>query len=189
MNEKIVFKQKSSWNEVFVTWESQEGQEVSWQKHAQEIGWDSWRQWRSFISDQLALSSKDWNIYEIQDLSVVSDFLLGPFRGWQKHFESKLTHTFRDLVELHQDWVSQNKSIQNLIANFPADTQLIGLIRESDGKIMLYEGHHRCSALTSVLLLSKRDFPETKIKIALAVIPKSEEVALHRLLERGSTKQ
>jgi len=179
---------KSSWTEVFATWKSQEGSDPIWQEFARrEKGWDSWEAWRSHASQQWSAASRDWSLYSIENPNEsIPDFLLGPFKAWQGHFDEKLVHTFRDLVAKKQEWVRENSGIKSRLNKFPADTQLIGVYLPKSDQIMILEGHHRCSAVALAVASGTPIHFEKAPVIALTTIDDTDLALFEKLISFDS---
>ena len=140
-----------TWGEIFANWQANEGSRLSWQEFAQqEKGWESWEAWRRYMSDQYDASHRTWKLYEITDpAEAIPDFKLGPYKGWQQHFEDKLEHSFKDLATTQEVWMRKNTGIQNCLAHFPVNgTQFFGAHISDDDSVILLEGHHRCAAFS-----------------------------------------
>ncbi|PIR03436.1 MAG: hypothetical protein COV60_00285 [Candidatus Magasanikbacteria bacterium CG11_big_fil_rev_8_21_14_0_20_43_7] len=151
MLDNLTFFKQTSWQDVFIAWKSQEGSDPVWQRFAkEEKGWESWDAWRSHQARLINAAYREWSICEIPDPnSIVPQFLMGPYRGWQKQYaeEEANTHTFADLVRDNIQWVKENIGVKTRTENFPQSTQMIGVYAEDEGKIILYEGHHRATAI------------------------------------------
>jgi hypothetical protein len=148
MLEGFTFLKDTSWGAVFRVWEEHEGSDPVWQEYAKKEGWESWRAWREHLSSQFGARDRRWKLYEVSDpAQVIPKFLMGPFRGWQNHYEEKNIHTFVELVRDHTDWVADNIGVRTRKTDFPVDTQFIGVYIKDEGRIVLYEGHHRAAAI------------------------------------------
>ncbi|MBI5369743.1 alpha/beta fold hydrolase [Candidatus Uhrbacteria bacterium] len=136
------------WDEVFEVWRASEGSDPVWQELAKKKGWDSWEAWRG---NQVAIFGADkrrWTLYEITEPNVIIPAMrIGPFKGWQEHFQEKNRHTFEDLVREQTSWVASNVGVRARLASFPPRTQFIGLFVKQDQTIVLFEGHHRAAAI------------------------------------------
>lgn len=174
-----------TWEEVFTAWRAAEGSDPMWQDFARkERGWDTWEEWRRFHTAPWKPQERNWKLYEITEPNIViPEFRMGPFRGWQTHFEEKLQHTFRDLVEKAPEWVRSNAGIQNRLHDFPEVTQFMGAYLPSKNVIMLLEGHHRCAAITLAQLDGKPIVFGKNPLIAITVITPEDEMRFIELIE------
>jgi len=92
--------QSLSWDEIFATWKQQEGTNPDWQRVAIQNGWGSWDEWRSNSVAHMDAKNRSWTAYEIENPSAyIPQIYIGPYKSWQVHFDTKLEHTFTDLVE------------------------------------------------------------------------------------------
>ncbi len=150
MIEKLEFLKNTTWQDVFATWKSHEGTDPVWQDFAvREKGWGSWDEWRSYQSGLVGLPDRDWKLYKIENIyDVVPNFLMGPFRGWQQHFEEKNVHSFADLIQTNREWVEDNVGVKSCLEQMPDKVEFIGIYIEEDDTIVLFEGHHRCAGIT-----------------------------------------
>ena len=134
---------------MFSVWKAHEGADPVWQEFAKkEKGWGSWEEWRSNQSEFINAQDREWKLYEIRcPNELIPKFRIGPFNGWQKHFEKKNVYTFEDLVQRKTEWVLNNIGVQARRNNFPKSTQFIGFYLEDDDVVVLFEGHHRAAAV------------------------------------------
>jgi len=179
-----------SWQEVFDVWKSNEGADPVWQAFAKnEKGWDTWEQWRGYQASILGADEREWKLYEILDPNqVVLKFLIGPFPGWQKHFEEKNTHTFEYLVSDKTEWVKENIGIKTRREHFPQQTQFIGLYLEDKQKIVMYEGHHRSAAISLAVFENDPIVFTSNPTIALTTITGDSSKLLDHLLVTKANK-
>lgn len=149
MIDGLVFIKDVSWDEVFRVWEENEGQDPVWQEFAKkEKGFENWRAWRAHQSAKIGAHEREWKLYEmVNPNATVPKFLMGPFRGWQNHYEEKNIHTFADLARDHTAWVANNVGVKARLAEFPEITQFIGIYAKDEDQIILVEGHHRAAAV------------------------------------------
>lgn len=178
----------ATWEEVFAVWKAHEGADPVWQEFARkEKGWDSWAQWRSYQASHFEAATRTWMLYEIENPNeLIPKFRLGPFHGWQKHYEEKNIYTFEDLVRDHYEWVSQNIGVRSRMKAFPQNTQCIGLYIEQDDTIVLYEGHHRAAAVALAVHDGTPISFQTNPTIALTSIQGDARALLDRLLTEKS---
>lgn len=179
---------KVTWEQVFANWKTNEGADPEWQRFAiEEKGWGSWEEWRLNRSKMLGLPERDWTIFEIDNPNLlIPKIKLGPFPGWQKNYpESEwLDHTFKDLVKDKMVSLGNNKKIKSCIDNFPELTQFIGLIIEEE--VYMYEGHHRCVALTYRLQKGKPLKFKNNPTIAITRFDPYERELLINFTKQGS---
>lgn len=146
----ITFVQQTDWQEVFATWQSEEGSDPVWREFAKkEKGWDSWEAWRQYQFGLYGdVQNWDWELHSIDKPNIViPQFRIGPYQGWQQHFDQPHIHTFADLAQQAEDWLRDNVGVQDRLANFPQGTQFIGMYIERNDTIVLMEGHHRSAAV------------------------------------------
>jgi hypothetical protein len=191
MLQQFRFLKEVSWTEVFAEWKATEGADPVWQEFAvREKGWNSWEEWRGHQVAVFGAEKREWRLYEILlPNDTIPKFRIGPYGGWQKHFEKKNVHTFADLAREHTDWISQNIGVRSRLANFPQPTQFIGIYLEQDNVIVLYEGHHRASAIA--LAVHQETQIEFKMNptIALTTIKGDATELLAELLAQKSENQ
>lgn len=142
-----------AWDEVITIWEAGEAGLPRWITHYQKRGFDNWRDWRTHTTNELQPQNLHWYLYKVSNpMKTVPLFKGGPFRAWIKNYYGSLkSPTFAEIVK-HSD-VGKSSTIQEMIANFPANTTIIGL-KTTDG-IVIIEGMHRCTALALAELQRK----------------------------------
>lgn len=177
-----------SWQEVFALWKANEGADPVWQEFARrEKGWGTWEEWRSHQAEQFTASERQWELYEItRPNEDVPKFRMGPFHGWQKHYEEKNTHTFADLVRDHTEWVLGNIGVCSRLENFPQGTQFIGLYFEAEDAVVLYEGHHRAAAIALAVFQGKPVVFKENPTIALTRVAGDAVSFLQAMLQNKS---
>jgi len=127
-------------------------------------------------------------LYEIMEPNeVVPQFIMGPFKGWQKHYpEEENQHTFADLVHDQPEWVLKNAGIKARRADFPQPTQFIGVYIEETKQIVLYEGHHRSAAVALAVSEGKPiDFNQNPT-IAITSMGPDEAEQLKKTVQNNS---
>ncbi len=156
-----------------------------WQNFAtQEKGWESWEAWRGHQASLFEAEKRQWRLYEISSPNeTIPRFRIGPFAGWQKHFEEKNVNTFEDLVREHMDWVSGNIGVRSRVDHFPQPTQFIGVYLEQDNVVVLYEGHHRAAAVAFAMHQGKPIEFRINPTIALTSVQGNASELLASLLE------
>lgn len=188
MLQQLRFVKEVNWKEVFAVWRAAEGTDPVWQEFARrEKGWDSWEAWRGYQAELFGAGEREWKLYEIVSPGeVVPKFRMGPFQGWQKHFEEKNVDTFENLVREKTDWVAENIGVRSRLEQFPEPTQFIGVYLEDENVIVLYEGHHRAAAITLAAYQGKPIVFHTNPTIALTSVSGDARPFFDRLLEQGS---
>ncbi|PIT88029.1 MAG: hypothetical protein COU29_04480 [Candidatus Magasanikbacteria bacterium CG10_big_fil_rev_8_21_14_0_10_36_32] len=177
----------TTWQEVFATWKKEEGSDPSWINFATKVkGWPDWESWRNFGAKQIGAEQRDWKIYELDDpMKEIPEMLIGPFTGWQSRLPEKNKSAFIDLINIPEQYEHFKKhgKVVSMLESFPLDTEIMGFIREEDGKIICLEGHHRATAVAIAAKESKK-LNFGKVKIALAVLKKEEKELMNKVLER-----
>lgn len=187
------FIKDTTWSEVFEGWRVREANNPAWVECATKAkGWPDWESWRSFTAQQLDAANRDWKIFQFENpLVEIPDMLIGPFGGWQSRVERKNQTTFKELLEIpeqYQEW-SNHAKILSIMNGLPFVTDLIGLVRTDLGQVVCLEGHHRATAIT---LAQKQgriiDFSQIPVTIALTELATEECRLLDQLLQRGTSK-
>jgi hypothetical protein len=187
----ITHTKKTSWQEVFEIWKSQEGSDPVWQRFAtEEKGWDSWEAWRQYQFGWYGdIANWNWEFCTIDEPNIlVPQFRIGPYRGWQQHFDEPFVHTFADLIDVAGDWVRSNIGVQARLRQFPQGTQFIGLYIEQSDTIVLMEGHHRSAAVALAVADDDPIVFTTLPTIALARYIGDEIPMLERVLSMSSER-
>lgn len=185
------FIKDTTWQEVFEEWKRKEGSDPGWFNVATKVkGWPDWESWRRFGAKQIGAEQRDWKLYEFDDpTKEVPEMLVGPFTGWQSRLPEKNKCTFADLVnipEQYEHFKNHNKVV-SMLGEFPPDTEMIGFLREEDGKIICLEGHHRAVTVAIAEKEGKKIDFKGKVRIALAELKKEEKDLMDKVLERGTT--
>ena len=182
-----------TWKEVFEGWREREANNPSWIECATKTkGWPDWESWRLHTAAQLHLQDRSWSLYEVLDPgSFLPNLLVGPFHAWQKYAQQKNIATFAELLTLPEPrgFFLEHPAVQRLMKQFPAPTELIGLLREDTQKIVCIEGHHRVAAVT---LGQAMESPVTflgPVYLVLASLKKEETVFLNETLKQGSSRK
>lgn len=178
---------KTSWENVFNTWQKNEGVREEWHEVARKKGWNTWLEWRSASADKINAAKREWYEYQINEpVKTVPGFKVGPFKSWQDHFpeNEKNQHVFRHL--LTQTSFVENKKVQEIVKHFPLKTELIGLVTGRNN-IVLLEGHHRATALT-IFEQQKIEKNNINVVIALTFLASDEEGVLDNILKKGTEK-
>jgi len=135
------------WEEVFLEWNKNEGQNPDWLALAKQRGHETWADWRvKGYARRFACEKAEWGFYEIENPSeVVGGWFGGPFRSWiERNYEGGKTKSFAEIAT--QTQIGENPTIRRMIANYPSDTMISALML-SDGRIFVIEGMHRAAAL------------------------------------------
>jgi len=187
------FKKNTTWGNIFDGWRKREANDPGWINCATNIkGWPNWESWRNFTVSQMRLKDLSWQIFEFTDpINEIPAMLIGPYTGWQKRVERKNQSTFEDLINIPNQltFFKQHDKVNSMITDFPYVTELIGLIREDQNKIVCIEGHHRAVAIA---LAKKQKIPmnfKGGITIALAKLEKDRINILDKALKRGTSKK
>jgi len=180
----------TNWDSIWENWESNEGNNPNWIEVARSKGYDTWHEWRSQWVAQFHAQNRDWKKYKVENpISTVPDFLIGPTQGWQNNFisDERNKHSFDYLVK-SVNFVT-HKKINEIIANFPNTTELIG-IELPTKKIVLIEGHHRAAALAVMKNNpnTSKVLKEPNVIINLCEFNEGENIILDQMLKRGSHK-
>jgi len=181
----LLFKQNVTWDGVWNIWKAYEGSDPVWQRFAvKEKGFESWDAWRRYQISFLKPETLQWCLYKIKKpMEFIPSMRLGPFRGWQKHFVEKNVKTFADLVDEQYDWVKENVGVKNRLENFPQKTQFIALYLKDEDVYVMYEGHHRATAI-SLAVNDGVDIDFTSLPtLAVAEIEYGGKRLMNRLLE------
>lgn len=187
------FISDTTWQKIFAVWRNNEASNPNWIKLATEVkGWPDWESWRSFTAKQLDANHRDWKIFQFENpLVEVPNMLIGPYSSWQSRVVNKNNTTFQELLDIpeqYEEW-SSNPGILEIINGLPFPTELVGVLRKDNNKIVCIEGHHRATAIS----LAQRhkqaiDFSKTPITIALTELSPEHCQLLDKLAQRGTSK-
>ena len=187
----LKFIKDITWEEIFEGWRGREASNPGWIRTATEIkGWPDWESWRKFTSSLLSAEKRSWKIYKFTDpMNDIPAMLVGPYGGWQEKLPEKNKNSFEELLAISENYefFRNHTTVAALTKDFPCPTEFIGLIREDNGKVVCFEGHHRA---TAVALAKKegRKINCENIRIAIAQLPKEECPLLDGVLRRGTSK-
>jgi hypothetical protein len=160
-----------SWAEVFEFWRVNEAYPKShWHEHYQSRGFTTWDNWRLSYVNPLGLQNLNWQLYLIKEpLITIPNFCGGPYRSWiELFYQEQKNPTFATLA-LHPQ-VQKHTFIQKLLADFPAQTTITGVMVKD--RVVILEGMHRCAALAVAAEQNLKI--ETEVQIALAEYDKDE---------------
>lgn len=168
VHKQLSFFQNITWKEILDAWEKDEAHQVFWQEIYKQ--YPSWKKWRESCLSNDSLQYKDWMLYKINDpVAFANEVYCCPFNTWFKHYTEKNIPSKQERDNSYLGKIVMNSSLQNnpkicnILQEFPRESQILGI---TDGKrIMLYEGHHRCSAL--VLATMEKKIMNINLTIAL----------------------
>ena len=146
MKSEFKLIRRLKWEEVFLFWYLNEGENPSWQKLAMERGFASWAEWRLCgYADRFDCMNADWGLYQIdKPAEVIAGMYGGPFRTWiEKYYGGEVTKKFVELAEMSE--IVAIPTIQAMKNNFP-DSKVITVLTVG-GKNFVIEGMHRSCAL------------------------------------------
>ncbi|MDD5341537.1 MAG: hypothetical protein PHC97_03845 [Patescibacteria group bacterium] len=163
--ENIKLIRKCEWEEVFLEWYKNEGNNQGWINLAKERGYASWADWRlNGYAKRFECAKTSWGFYEITDPShVILNWYGGPFRTWiARYYDKEKTKSFKELVERSD--VANLSYVQEIMKNYPKDS-VITALKLKNGKIFVVEGMHRACALA---IMAKEGKPlESKLIFAI----------------------
>ena len=145
--ENIKLIRKCEWEEVFLEWYKNEGENPGWVNLAKERGFASWADWRlNGYAKRFECAKANWAFYEIFDVSnVILNWYGGPFRSWiERHYDNEKTKSFGELAARVD--VRENPGVNARFNNYPKDS-VITALKLKNGKIFVIEGMHRTCAL------------------------------------------
>ena len=160
------FLRDVTWADVFAAWRAAEAERPEWIKVYTAHGHASWDEWRTHNVVPLTPDKRSWSLYRVNEPMVaVPDFLAGPHRAWMKRYDYDPEHLLSFAQLAQHDLIQANDKIQGLLANFPTETMLIGLI--NNDQVVVIEGMHRCSALAR----AAHEKLEIKSNVTIALAP------------------
>lgn len=162
MDAKIKLIRECSWEEVFLAWYKNEGEDPSWINLAKERGFASWAEWRlQGYAHRFHCPEAKWGFYEIEKpAEVVSGWFGGPFRTWiEKYYNGAKTKLFAELAD-HEE-LKNHKGVLAIMNNYPKDSVIVAL-EINDGRIFVIEGSHRSCAL-AMMAKENKAVPEKLI--------------------------
>lgn len=136
-----------TWEEALSVWEKGEAGLSHWIEHYKKRGFNSWREWRTDSMKAINPERLNWNLYEVMEpLKNVPEFYAGPFMAWiKKYYGEKMVLKFKELGRNQE--IQNDARIKEIIAKFPRESTLIGLLNNSD--IIIIDGLHRGCALAA----------------------------------------
>jgi len=147
---RIKLIRNCQWEEVFLLWYKNEGENPDWIKLAEEKGYDSWADWRlKDHANKFQCAKAQWGFYEIADApAVVAGWHGGPFSTWiKKYYDGQQTRSFAELAQRSD--IRGLYKIKSLIKSYPREFVIIAL-ESTDGRVTVIEGMHRCCALAAM---------------------------------------
>lgn len=187
------FIRDTNWQEVSEGWRSREADNPGWIECATKIkGWADWESWRNFTAEQIGAKNRGWKIFQFPNpLEEIPQMLIGPYSGWQSRVENKNSTSFADLLELPDqlaEW-RNNSGVLKILNALPFATEMIGLKRMDNNKIVCIDGHHRAVAISLAKRQNKTiDFTNTPVMIDLTELEVDDCHLLDAVLRRGTVK-
>ncbi len=185
-------EQLLTFDQVFAIWlinEVGNPGEVNYLPTAEEKGFSSVSEWRLNTALRLGLDKKEWTLVEIdKPTETLPQIIVGPYQGWSKFFENKLTTSFKDALEIPEffAWCKDYDRIPKIANEFPTPATLI-LFKKPNGQFIHIEGGHRICAVTYAQKLGNN--LDIKISAAVADITNDEVEGLIKFLKAGTNKQ
>jgi hypothetical protein len=181
------------WHKVFEGWREREADNPAWIECATKIkGWSDWESWRSFTAKRFNAENRDWKIFQFENpLEEIPAMLIGPYSGWQSRVININHSTFKELLEIpgQYDELNKNSGVLAIMKGLPFSTELIGIVRKDNNKIVCIDGHHRA---TAIALAEKQgliiDFSKVKVTIALSELDEEDCYLIDEILKRGTSK-
>ena len=187
------FIKDTNWQEVFEGWRERESNNPGLIEHATKIkGWPDWESWRSFTAKQIDAENRNWKLFQFKKpLEEIPEMLIGPFSRWQSRVTNKNKTTFKQLLEMpeqFEEW-SKHPGVLAILDGLPFATEIIGLVRKDIDKVVCLEGHHRATAVALAKKFGKNiDFSRTPVTIALTELSAEDGRLLDEALKRGTAK-
>lgn len=153
---RIKLIRECHWEEAFLLWYKNEGENYDWIELAKSKGYASWADWRlSEHADRFKCKSRQWSLYEISEASqVVANWFGGTFSTWiERYYDGEQSRKFSELAQ--RDDIQNINKIKRLIDDYPKDS-VITAIEKEGGEMMVIEGMHRSCALA---LMAQRGLP------------------------------
>ncbi|MBD3270827.1 hypothetical protein GF376_04855 [Candidatus Peregrinibacteria bacterium] len=180
-----------SWEEAFDNWKSREMNPIcrdDWIEVATKIkGWPDWESWRTYSANQFDAKNRKWKKFLINDPdTIIPNFQVGPFSGWQKDLPKTNTYTFKELIDLKPEYQTHSR-ILKILENFPQPTEIIGAYIPEKNRIVCLEGSHRCAAIALAQHFNKNIIWTVKPAIVLTEFKQGEAEILDSILKTGSS--
>ncbi len=174
MDSRISLLRPCKWEEVFLEWYKNEGENSDWTALAKDRGFASWAEWRlKGYAERFGCREAEWGLYEIMNPSpVVSEWYGGPFRTWiERYYGGAHAMQFSEIAK-HLG-LQQASKIRSIVEDYPA-LSVISALQLPDGTVHVIEGMHRSVAL-SIMLYDEKPFHGTLLfaigKTALTELP------------------
>ncbi len=185
-----------TFDEVFKIWLDAEVMQIEGRDIlpvAQSKGFASIAEWRLTTALRLGMNTKKWTLETINNpTKVLPNIIIGPYQGWSKFFENRITTTFAQALEIKEflEWCNTHDRIMPLSKNFPLPTTVI-LFRTESGELIHVEGGHRICAVAYANKIGSPIKFENKPPVSAAVAPiNAEEISnLIEFLKQGTFKQ
>lgn len=181
---------------VFLLWmkteiEQVEGRDIL--SVAQSKGFSSITEWRLQTALRLGLDTKKWTLELIdQPNKLLPDIIIGPYPGWSKFFENRLTTTFAEALTITEffGWCQTHDRVIPLSRQFPLPTTVI-LLRKQNGELIHIEGGHRICAVAYRKHIGEPIEFAGKPPVTAAIAPVSDEELdkLIQFAEQGTSKR
>ncbi len=179
MDSRISLLHTCEWEEVFLEWYKNEGENSDWQVLAQERGFNSWAEWRlKGYAERFKCREAGWGLYEITDpLAVISGWYGGPFRTWiERYYDGLKRVKFTTLAE--REDLRSLKKITSIMEEYPADS-VITALELPDGTIQVIEGMHRSVALSIMARAGKSFDGKLIVAIGKTIMTELPEAGLN----------
>ncbi|KKQ80273.1 MAG: hypothetical protein UT02_C0012G0024 [Parcubacteria group bacterium GW2011_GWC2_38_7] len=181
------------WREIFEKWKEREASNQGWVECATKVkGWLDWESLRGFTANQFGAEKRDWQLYRFDNpMEEVPAMLLGPYSSWQDRTQNTNQTTFAELLASQEqlDFFNNHSGVLSILNALPFETEMIGLLRKDNNKIVCIEGHHRA---TAIALAKKQetviDFTNTSVTIALTELAVKDCHLIDAMLQRGTSK-
>ena len=167
----MIFIKDIEWGDVYKEWKRSETKDEIWRNFFIREGFKDWAQFRRAGIKETKSKKLEWKLYKINPEEVLG-FNCGAFEEWLTIADELKSRLFKD-ISLHQVF-SNHPKIQIIKRNFPFPTQLIGFKKQ--GQIYIFDGHHRCVAISQ--LLTDQRIENINIFIALAEITDNKNYPL-----------
>lgn len=168
--DSLSFIEPLTWDEVFALWRAGEAALPRWIDHYKSGGFASWDEWRRNTLRDVQYATLSWKLFKLENpTDTVLHFFGGPFRAWIKNnYQGSRARSFEELA--NDPKIQNNEIVKEMVADFPAVTNLVGL--QVEEKVFIIEGMHRCCAL-AVMAMQKM---ELRSKVLIALAPHSGEI-------------
>ena len=185
-----------TFDEVFKIWHDAEVGQIEGRDIlpvAKSKGFASIAEWRLATALRLEMDKKDWHLEILDDPdTVLPNIIIGPYQGWSKFFDNRITTTFAQALEIPAflEWCHTHDRVAPLSKNFPLPTTVI-LFRKPTGELIHVEGGHRiCAAAYAKKVGNPIDFNnKPPVTAAIAPISNDEISELIEFLKHGTFKQ